>query len=88
MKDDIILGIGNVTAWSLTLAQFKETAEAISYILASIASLLTVAYIIYKWYKRATSDDSKGGKSITLEEIEELKEEVDDYANKDREKSL
>ena len=72
MKDDIILGVGNVTAWSLTLAQFKETAEAISYILASIASLLTVAYIIYKWYKRATSEDSKGGKNITLEEIKEI----------------
>lgn len=88
MKDDIILGVGNVTAWSLTLAQFKETAEAISYILASIASLLTVAYIIYKWYKRATSEDSKGGKSITLEEIEELKEEVDNYGDKDRRQDL
>jgi len=87
MKDDIILGVGNVTAWSLTLAQFKETAEAISYILASIASLLTVAYIIYKWYKRATSEDSKGGKSITFEEIKDLKEEVEEHV-KDKEQDL
>lgn len=77
MKDDLIAGVGNITAWSLTLAEFKESAMTISYILASITSLVTIGYIIYKWYKRAKAD----GK-ITAEEVAELAKDLKENIGK------
>lgn len=82
MKDDLIAGVGNITAWSLTLAEFKETAMTISYILASITSLVTIGYIIYKWYKKAKAD----GK-ITADEVAELANDLKDIKKKEKEEN-
>ena len=79
MKDDLIAGVGNITAWSLTLAEFKETAMTISYILASITSLVTIGYIIYKWYKKAKAD----GK-ITADEVAELANDLKNNIEKEK----
>lgn len=87
MKDDLIAAGGNAIAWTLTIADFKDITATISYIAAIITSILTALYIVYKWYKKATSEDSKGGKSITFEEIKDLKEEVEEHV-KNREEDL
>lgn len=59
------LGCGVATA--LTVVQTNEIFQIISLILTCIATLLTIAYNIYRWYKKATQD----GK-IDLDEIDEL----------------
>ena len=87
MKDDLVAATGNGIAWVLTLADLKDAAQLISYILASITSLITIGYILFKWWKKATSEDSSGGKKITKEEIKELEEEIKENV-KNREKDL
>lgn len=85
MKDDLIILSGDAVAWTFTVAEFKELAAGISYIFAILSSVLTICYIIWKWYKKATSDDSKGGKDITLDEIKELKEDIKDHVKSGKE---
>ena len=41
-----------------------------------IAGIMSVVYTAYKWYKKATDPNSKGGTSITFDEIEDGIKEV------------
>lgn len=41
-------------------------------VIAIISGLASLAYTIWKWYKVATSENSKGGKEITVDEFGEL----------------
>jgi len=68
MKHDEVVGyIGSTFGGVMTALQTNETLQIIQGILSIIAVLITIAYTIWKWYKKA----SKDGK-ITEEEYDEL----------------
>lgn len=68
MKHDEIVGyIGSTFGGVMTALQTNETLQIIQGILSIIAVIITIAYTIWKWYKKA----SKDGK-ITEEEYDEL----------------
>ena len=79
MKDDAKGVIGSALTWALSINQINEVFSLIQIILATIVSGVTLAFIIYKWYKRATSEDSDGGSKVTLDEITELGKEIKEY---------
>lgn len=79
MKDDAKGVIGSALTWALSINQINEVFSLIQIILATIVSAVTLAFIIYKWYKRATSADSDGGSKITKDEIEELGKKIKNY---------
>ena len=61
----------------LTAVQTNQIFQTISLILTCIATLLTIAYNIYRWYKKATED-----KKITPEEIKEGIDVINDSIDK------
>lgn len=73
MKEEATGVAGSSVSWILTATQVNEVFEIIQICFSIAVSLITILYIVYKWYKRATAD----GK-ITEEELEELKKEVDE----------
>lgn len=73
MKDEIVCLSGNTISWVLTASQTKEVFEIVQIIVATIVSLLTAAYIVWKWYKKAKED----GK-ITADEVVDLVNQVKD----------
>lgn len=79
MKDDAKGVIGSALTWALSIGQVNEIFSLVQIILASIVSVVTLAYIIFKWYKRVTSEDSDGGSKITKDEISELGKEIAKY---------
>ena len=74
MKEEATGVVGSSVSWVLTATQVNEVFEIIQICFSIAVSLITILYIVYKWYKRATAD----GK-ITEEELEELKKEVDEH---------
>lgn len=71
MKDSIFgYGPAGIT-WILTAIQSDKILQYINLILAILATLVSIGYTVWKWWKKAKED----GK-ITEEEIEELKEEI------------
>lgn len=84
VDDTILVGTGGTTIETvLAVSQTNEILQTIQIILACITFAVTIGYTVYKWYKRATSKDSKGGEKITKEEfgelLEDVKEEVDKH---------
>lgn len=77
MKEDIIGGAGSGGMWILTAVQTNEIFQLVQIILSCVVSLVTILYIVWKWWKKAKAD----GK-ITAEEIEELEKEIKDNVNK------
>ena len=79
MKDEAIGSTGSLLSWVLTFTQTNEIFALIQIIASTIVSIVTLGYILYKWYKKATED----GK-ITKEEVEELGEEIKNYKEKEK----
>lgn len=71
MRKDILEYIGTGTTWILTALQTEKLLSYVNLILAILTTLITMAYTIWKWYKKASQD----GK-ITEEELEELKDDI------------
>lgn len=68
LKKDIIVGYSSSGATAiLSIAQTNEVFQLIQLIVSIFVSLLTTAYIVYKWYKNAKED----GK-ITIDEVNDL----------------
>ena len=78
MKDEAIGGTGSILSWVLTITQTNEIFALIQIIASTIVSIITIGYILYKWYKKATED----GK-ITKDEVEELGNELKKYKDKE-----
>lgn len=78
MKDEAIGGTGSILSWVLTITQTNEIFALIQIIASTIVSIITIGYILYKWYKKATED----GK-ITKDEVEELGNEIKKYKDKE-----
>ena len=76
--DDVtVVGAGGTTLETvLAVSQVNEVMQAIQIGLAIITFLVTICYTIWKWYKRATDEDSDGGKNITKKEVDDLVEDI------------
>lgn len=73
MKHDEVIGFaGSGLSTILTITQTNEVFQLIQLICSILSFLVTMAYVIWKWYKKATSKDSPGGEKITAQEVEEL----------------
>ena len=68
----------------LAVSQTNEILRAIQIILSIITFLVTLAYTIWKWYKKATDENSDGGKKITKDEVDDLFKQVEEL-NKENE---
>ena len=75
MKKDIISYVGSLASIIFSSMQTEEIRSIISWVLTIIASSITIAFTLYRWYKKAKED----GK-ITKEEIEEGMEILNDGA--------
>ena len=67
MKNNPLDWLGCGVATALTVVQTNEVFQLISLILTIIATILTIAFNLYRWYKKAMKD----GK-IDENEIDEL----------------
>lgn len=82
--DEVIAAGSTGTAIETVLAasQTNEVLRAIQIVLSIITFLVTLAYTIWKWYKKATDDNSDGGKKITKDEIDDLMNDIKDEVEK------
>ena len=76
MKDNIVFGSCATICAICGITQTSEVFRLIQVILGVIASVFAIAYTIWKWYRKATREDSKGGKKITKDEVDELFEDI------------
>ncbi|MBR3210075.1 MAG: hypothetical protein IKF82_07440 [Bacilli bacterium] len=77
MKHDELVGWGGTAFGAvMTALQAEPVLHIIQAILTIIGLLITIAYTLWKWYRKASED----GK-ITVEEIDELFDEVNDKIN-------
>ena len=83
MKDDAIASGGSVLSWILTITQTNEIFALIQIIASTIVSILTILYILWKWYKKAKED----GK-ITADEVENLAEELKNANKKEDDENV
>lgn len=80
MKNDNVfgyLGTGISTGGAVYMGVSGE--EILSIIIGCVAilsGLVSIAYTIYKWYKNVTSENSEGGKLITINEVKSGLNEV------------
>ena len=77
MKDNNIVSWVGSAVTLVTAGLSQDVMQIILMIIGIISALVSLAYNIYKWYKRATAD----GK-IDEGEIDELKDIVDDATKK------
>lgn len=79
MKHDEIVGFtGSGISTVLTITQTNEVFQTVQLIFSILAFLVTIAYTVWKWYKKAKQD----GK-ITPEEVEELFENLKNNINEE-----
>ncbi len=84
LKDEIVCLSGNAVSWTLTASQTKEVFEIIQIIASIIVSLLTVAYIVWKWYKKAKEDGKIEAEEV-VDLVDQNKNEIgDDEDDKSR----
>jgi len=82
MKHDEIVGFsGSLFGTIMTAIQANEVLRIIQAILTVIGLLITIAYTIWKWYKKAKAD----GK-ITEDEVDELMEDLNKTTKKEDKK--
>lgn len=78
MKYDEFVGLGGSAIGTIsTMVQTNEKLRIIQAVLTIITLLISTAYTLWKWYKKA----SKDGK-ITKEEVDELFDEVNKVVSK------
>ena len=78
MKDSNLLGWAGSGVTILTGALSQDTLQVILLVIGIVSALFSLFVNIYTWWKKAKSD----GK-ITKEELDELKEIVDNQTKKD-----
>lgn len=81
MKEEAVGITGSGISWILTAIQNDTILSYINTISAILASLVTIAYIVWKWYKKAKQD----GK-ITKDEVEDLFDDLKDFKDEEKEK--
>lgn len=81
MKDGIVYGSIGLLEAAVTVSQTDVTLQRIQIIISSVAAAVAIAYTIWKWWKKATKEDSPGGKKITKDEVIDLVDQVKDTVN-------
>lgn len=76
MKNDEVVGwvatgITGATSVGSTMA-YNDMVALILGVIGIISAIISVGYTCYKWYYKAKDINSKGGESITKEEIKEI----------------
>ena len=77
MKHNLISWVCNAMGIFLTAIQSEEIFRIISLVLTILATLTSVAFTIWNWWKKATAD----GK-ITPEEVEDLSKDLEEEKDK------
>ena len=80
LKDEFVCLAGNTVSWTLTASQTKEVFEIIQIIASIIVSLLTVAYIVWKWWKKAKADGKIEAEEV-VDLVDQIKNEIGDDDN-------
>lgn len=75
-KTEVVGYSGTTIEAVLAVTQTNEILQAVQLILSIIVLLVTVSYTLWKWYKKATDEDSDGGKKITKNEVDDLMEDI------------
>lgn len=83
MKHELGGYMGSCFTAILAAVQTNQVLQIIEVILACISFLLSIAYTIWKWYKKAKSEDSDGGSDVTYKEVKELQDEIMKEVKKD-----
>ena len=81
MKDNITYGTCGTIMAIAGITQVNELFQLIQVIVGVVSGLFAIAYTIYKWYTKAKKD----GK-ITVEEIDELKDDLGNIMKDEEEK--
>lgn len=90
MKKDIFEYVGSGLSIVFTAIQTNEIFQIVSLVLAILTSATTLAYTIWKWYKKAMEDgkidvdEIKEGIEIVengVNEIKEIKDKHDEEEN-------
>lgn len=88
MKENTTGIVGSSLSWVLSITQTNEIFQLIQIIFSILVSLVTLCFILWKWYQKATDDDSDGGTKITKKEIDDLTKEVKDHVSGTKRKDL
>jgi len=75
-KTEVVGYSGTTIEAVLAVTQTNEILQAVQLILSIIVLLVTVGYTLWKWYRKATDEDSDGGKKITKNEVDDLMEDI------------
>ena len=81
MKDNITYGTCAAIMTVAGITQVNELFQLIQVIVGVVSGIFAIAYTIYKWYTKAKKD----GK-ITTEEIDELKDDLQNLMEDKEEK--
>lgn len=79
--DEVLIGANLGISSILTAIEENPVYQVISFILSLATSILGIAYIIWKWYRKAKAD----GK-VTEDEVDELVDELHDAIAKGEDK--
>ena len=63
---------GTAVETILAVNQANEVLQTVQIILACVTFVITAAYTIWQWYRKAKSKDSDGGEKITPDEVDDL----------------
>ncbi len=72
IKEEIAMFSGDGILALLTASQTNELLQWISLALTILTTIVTLAFTIYKWWKKAKADGQ-----ITIDEVEELIKDID-----------
>lgn len=72
LKEEIAMFSGDGILALLTASQTNELLQWISLALTILTTIVTLAFTIYKWWKKAKADGQ-----ITIDEVEELIKDID-----------
>lgn len=78
MKDSPFFSwLGTIVTGAMTYLSLAEWKDLVSWILSILAAVITIAFTVWTWYKKA----SKDGK-ITKDEVDELFDDIKGDKNK------
>lgn len=71
--EELLMSGGTMVCLTNTVTQPNQAMQTVNMIITIVVGVVTLAYTIFKWYKKAKED----GK-ITVDEIKELGEDLKD----------
>ena len=70
-KGNVAVAVIGTALASAAQFDIEESIRIILLILSLIATIITITFTLYKWYKCVTSQKSDGGKKITADELKD-----------------